>query len=234
MIPLVAQSNSRDLRDQQEADLIALARLHHEEAVRELIRRLNPRLFRVARGILDSDAEAEEVVQEAYLAAFTRLAQFRGDAAFATWVTRIAINAARVRLRTKPRPESYDTVSETGTVSASVLTFPSQTSETAEMSLGRRELRRMLEEVVADLPSDLRIVFLLRETEGLSVLRISRELSINPITVKTRLFRARRRLRTALEGRLKGGFEAVFPFDGARCKNLTQSVIDGLKTIGWF
>jgi RNA polymerase sigma-70 factor (ECF subfamily) len=231
MIPLIAPRPERGLHTASEADLITLARHRDEDAVRELIRRLNPRLFRVARGMLDSDAEAEEVVQEAYLAAFTRLDQFRGEAAFATWVTRIAINAARMRLRRPPRPEPYDTVNEADPASAAVLPFPFP--ETAEMKLGRHELRHMLEEVVADLPRDLRLVFLLREAEGLSVLHIARDLSLNPITVKTRLFRARLRLRKALEGRLKGGFDAVFPFDGARCQRLTGSVVEQLREGGW-
>lgn len=231
MIPVIAQRTERGLHTASEVDLITLAGQRDEGAVRELIRRLNPRLFRVARGMLDSDAEAEDVVQEAYLAAFTRLDQFRGEAAFATWVTRITINAARMRLRRPPRHELYDTVNEAEPASAAVLPFPFP--ETAEMALGRHELRHMLEEVVADLPCDLRLVFLLREAEGLSVLHIARDLSINPITVKTRLFRARRRLRKALEGRLKGGFEAVFPFDGARCQRLTGSVLDQLQVIGW-
>lgn len=80
-----------------EADLVAAARLGTNEAlrelaVRELVRRFNPRLFRVARGIVESDAKAEEVVQEAYLTAFSKIEQFRGDAAFSTWITRITIN----------------------------------------------------------------------------------------------------------------------------------------------
>jgi RNA polymerase sigma-70 factor, ECF subfamily len=218
--------------DASEASLIVQARQHQEDAVRELIHRLNPRLFHVARGILNSDAEAEEAVQDAYMTAFTRLEQFRGDSSFTTWITRITINAARMRLRRIRRPELYDTVNESGQDGASIITFPFGTPETAETILGRRELHTILEVVVADLPADLRLVFLLRETEGLSVLQIARELSLNPITVKTRLFRARRRLRAAMEARLKGGFEAVFPFDGARCQSLTRLVIERLKSEG--
>lgn len=233
MIPRIARPPKQGLQDAAEADLIALARQRNEDAVRELIRRLNPRLFRVARGMVASNAEAEDVVQDAYLAAFTRLDQFQGQSVFATWVTRITINAARMRLRGAHHADPYDTVNEVEPAQARVLTFPTGTMETAEMTLGRHELRHMLEEVVADLPPDLRLVFLLRETEGLSVLRIARDLSLNPITVKTRLFRARRRLRAALEGRLKGGFDTVFPFDGARCQHLTQSVLNQLKESGW-
>ncbi|MGV8989423.1 MAG: RNA polymerase sigma factor [Cypionkella sp.] len=231
MIPQITRPLRPDLHDTPEAALVALARQHDAEAARELIRRLNPRLYRVARGMMASNAEAEDVVQEAYLAAFTRLEQFRGQSAFATWVTRIAINAARMRLRRAPAPEPYDTVNEVEPAGAAVLPFPCP--ETAEMTLARHELRHMLEEVVADLPPDLRLVFLLRETEGLSVLEIAREISLNPITVKTRLFRARLRLRKALEGRLKGGFDSIFPFDGARCQRLTLSVLEQLRANGW-
>ena len=90
----------------------------------------------------------------------------------------------------------------------------------------------MLEAVVAELPSDLRLVFLLREAQGLSILEIARDLSLNPITVKTRLFRARSRLRASLEKQLKGGFETVFPFDGAKCSRMTHSVIELIKNAG--
>lgn len=90
----------------------------------------------------------------------------------------------------------------------------------------------MIEAAVGKLPPDLRLVFLLREGEGMSVLAIARDLSLNPITVKTRLFRARRRLRAALEARMRGGFEAIFPFDGARCARMADWVVAVLKTNG--
>lgn len=87
-----------------EAELIAAARNENEAAVRELIRRLNPRLVRTARGIVSSDAEAEDVVQETHVSAFTRLDRFEGRSQFSTWITRIAINTALMRLR-RARPE---------------------------------------------------------------------------------------------------------------------------------
>lgn len=216
-------------RDLTETALVDAARAQDEAAVRELIRRMNPRLFRVARGIVDSDSSAEDVVQETYLAGFTRLQSYRGEAAFSTWMTRIAINAARMqRRRTRPT-EEYDTVNETDESGADILIFPGFGAEAAR---GRSELRVMLETVIADLPTDLRLVFLLRETEGLSILEIARDLGLNPITVKTRLFRARMRLRAGLHSRLNGGFDAVFPFDGARCANMADRVVMQLRAEG--
>lgn len=216
----------------EEWALVAAARKGDEAAVRELIRRLNPRLFRVARGIVASDAEAEEVVQEAYLAAFTRLDTFRGEARFATWITRIALNAARMHARRARSQEEYDTVAEGDENRPRVLAFRGSQPDRPEAALGREQIRGLLERAVADLPPDLRVVLLLRETEGLSVLAIARDLSLNPVTVKTRLFRARRRLRAALERRIQGGFEAIFPFDGARCAGMAERVVAALKAQG--
>lgn len=226
MIPRAAPA-AEDLGEASEEALVARACERDEAAVRELIRRHNRRLFRVARGVVESDAEAEEVLQDAYLAAFTRLAEFRGEARFSTWITRIVLNAAGMRRRRARPLEEYDTVSEEVNDTARVFVFPG--TEGTEAALGRSQLRGAIEAAVAELPPELRLVFLLREAEGLSTLAIARDLRLNPITVKTRLFRARRRLRAALEARLRGGFEAVFPFDGARCSSMADRVVAELK-----
>lgn len=214
-----------------EGDLLAAAAAHSEPAVRELIRRNNPRLFRVARGIVSTDAEAEDVVQETYLAAFRRLDSFRGASAFSTWITRIAINHALMHQRRKRPEEEYDTVIESA--ATSVLHFPGSPLETAEAQLGRHQFRRTLEELVNGLPSELRLVFVLSETEGMTTKEIGRDLELNPITVKTRLFRARRWLRSDLERRMKGGFDTIFPFDGARCASMAERVVQGLNAQGY-
>ena len=210
-----------------EADLVAAARRGSELAVRELIRRLNPRLFRVARGIVDSDSEAEEALQEAYLSAFSKLESFRERASFSTWITRIVINASQMQRRRARPVEEYDTVDETHL--PRVLVFPGQMAELPESALGRAQLRGLLESAVAELPPKMRLPFLLREVEGMSVIAIARELRINPITVKTRLFRARRRLRSTIEQKIQGGFESIFPFGGKRCADMADRVIDRLQ-----
>ena len=106
--------------------------------------------------------------------------------------------------------------------------------EGSEAALGRTQISTMLEAAVAGLPAELRLVFLLHEAEGLGVLAIARTLSLNPITVRTRLFRARKRLRAGLEARLRGGFEAIFPFDGARCAHMADRVIADLRRKNFF
>lgn len=213
-----------------ETELVSAARAGSEAAVRELIRRLNPRLFRVARGIVASDIEAEDVVQDTYLAAFAKLESFREEASFETWITRIAINNARMQLRRNHPNEVYDTVTEGDT--PHILVFPGQSPEPAETSIARTEIRRVIEKAVADLPPVLRLTFILRETEGLSTAATARQLQINPITVKTRLFRARLLLRASLERKLRGGFEEIFPFDGKRCTDMADRVVSKLKAEG--
>ena len=225
--PVVQRRPAGSLADAPEAELVAAARARDEAAVRELIRRINPRLFRVARGVVASDAEAEEVVQEAYLAAFTRLDTFKAEASFATWITRIALNAAMMRHRRARPHEEYDTVAEAPR--DTVLPFPGRGTDQPDAALGQRQVRELLERAVAELPPDLRLVFLLREAEGMSTLAIARDLSLNPVTVKTRLFRARQRLRKSIEQRLRGGFDAIFPFGGGRCTAMADRVVAELR-----
>lgn len=212
-----------------ESGLVAAARLGDEVAIRELIRRLNPRLFRVARGIVPSDAEAEEVVQETYLAAFTQLDRFEERARFSTWITRIAINTARMHRRRARPVEEYDTVTEDR--NRQIVSFPGSQPEAADSVLGRAQVRALLEAAISELPPDLRLPFLLHEVEGMRVSEIAQDLSINPITLRTRMFRARRQLRAALSEQVSGGFGAVFPFDGARCAMMADRVIETLKAM---
>ena len=220
------------MADRPESDLVALARQRNEPAIRELVRRLNPRLFRAARGIMNNDADAEDVVQEAYLKAFSHIDEFREEASFRTWVTRIAVNAARMRLRAVRPQEEYDTVTEENNGRATGVPCPGPGADRPEAELGRDQLRTWLEAAVASLPESLRLIFLLRESEGMTVREIAHDLDLNPITVKTRLFRARRKLRSALENRLNGSFEDIFPFEGARCAHMADRVIDGLRRAG--
>lgn len=231
MLKTVAEIGGHEDR-RGEAELVAGARQGDQAAIRELIRRLNPRLFRVARGVVETDAEAEEVVQEAYLAAFTKLDSFRGEARFSTWVTRIALNAAAMRRRAAWPHESYDTVIETEMEGASIVPFPGVEIERPEAAVARREVRNILETAIATLPAPLRVVFLMHESEGMDVRSIAKDLGLNPITVKTRLFRARRRLRAVMEKELAGGFASVFPFDGQRCHALTERTVAALAARG--
>lgn len=212
-----------------ETALLALARLKDEAAVRELIRRHNQRLFRAARAVVRSDAEAEDVVQASYVKAFTHLDSFRGEARFATWLTRIAINEAMERLRRQRANVTLDRL-DAGLDTAKVIAFPALPQPAdPEIEVSRTEVRLLLERAIDDLPDPFRSVFVLRDIEGLDIEETAEQLGIRPETVKTRLHRARRHLRATLETQFGSAFATLFPFDGQRCVAMADRVIDQLR-----
>ena len=212
-----------------ESELVALARGGEREAFRAIMPRCNQRLFRIARAIVRDEAEAEDVLQEAYARAFAAMAGFRGEAGIATWLTRIVLNEAHGRLRRRRETVDLD-VLEAGEASAQVLEFPGiARSEDPEADAARAQIRRILERAVDALPEPFRLVFILREVEELSVEETADHLGLRTETVKTRLHRARRRLREALDAQLADVMVGAYPFLGARCERITQAVLERLS-----
>lgn len=226
-MPLAAQ-RAADL----ETELIAAARAGQEAAVRQLTRMHNQRLFRVARAITADDAEAEDVVQAAYVKAFTNLDSFRGDAAIGTWLTRIVINEARGRLRRRPMVELSQMDEAHTRAAADVIAFPGLGHSDPEADAARSQIRGLLEGAVDALPEIFRTVFILRDVEELSVEDTADQLELRPETVRTRLHRARRLLRKALESQLQTGLAGAYPFLGVRCEAMTEKVVARLKETG--
>lgn len=213
-----------------DAELADRARNRDGAAIRLIMQRHNRRLYRVARSVLGDDAEAEDVVQEAYFRAFTHLDGFRGDARLSTWLTRIALNEALGRLRQR-RPsidlEHLDAITDQG--EARVIVLPTaRLGSDPEAAAARAEVRRLLERAVDRLPDPFRVVFMLREVEEMSIEETASQLGLRPETVKTRLHRARRLLRKSLHEALCTSLADVFPFAGARCARITGTVLDRL------
>jgi RNA polymerase sigma-70 factor (ECF subfamily) len=209
--------------------LVALARKGDEAAIRALIKRHNQRLFRVARAIVRNDAEAEDVVQASYVSAFTHLEDFRDEAKFSTWLTRIAANEAIGRLRRQRPSTDIEQIDLESATSAQIIQFPALQAQTnPESEMSRQEIREFLEMAVDRLPPAFRAVFVLRDVEGLSVEETASFLSVKEETVRTRLHRARKLMRAALEEQLTGAFASLFPFDGERCVHMADRVIDAL------
>ena len=210
--------------------LVARALAGEDGAIRTLVRRHNQKLFRVARAVTGDAAEAEDVVQASYVKAFSHLASFRGEAQFATWLTRITLNEALGRRRRqRPTAPLEAAEREQAAGGGQVILFPAtQLAINPETEMARSEVRDILERVVDELPAAFRLVFVLREVEGMSVEETARQLSLKPETVRTRLHRARRLLRTAIEAELSGAFTALFPFDGERCVHMADRVLAAL------
>jgi RNA polymerase sigma-70 factor, ECF subfamily len=205
--------------------LVDLARGRSEVAVRALTRRYNRRLFRIVRSILRDDAEAEDVVQETYVRAFTGLDLFRGDAAFGTWLTRIAMNEALGRLRRRRPTVDWESYGENRTT-AQVINFPASAhSKDPEQTMAQGEVREILERAIDGLPAAFRTVFVARLIEDMSIEETADLFGLKPETVKTRLHRARALLREALDKQMGPMLTSTFPFDGARCDRMTDAVV---------
>ena len=222
MHPIPLPDKPESLSDEE---LLVRARLRDERAVRAITLRYNRRLYRVARSILRNDSEAEDVVQETYVRAFTGLDLFRGEAAFGTWLTRIAINDALGRLRRRRSTVDWESHGE-DRLHAEIIQFPgSAAANDPERTMARSEIRDVLEQSIDDLPDPFRLVFVARVVEGMNVEETAELLGLRPETVKTRLHRARMLLRTTLEKQLGPALTDAFPFDGRRCGRMTELVV---------
>jgi RNA polymerase sigma-70 factor (ECF subfamily) len=211
-----------------EADLIQRARGRDEAAIRAIMQANNRRLYRIARGILRNDSEAEDVVQETYVRAFTHLESFRGDSSLATWLARIAMNEALGRLR-RQRPSVELSTLPPGVLEAQIIQFPhSAASEDPEKTVAQREIQHVVEHAIDELPEAFRIVFITRVIEGMNVEETAELLDLKPETVKTRLHRARTMLRDNVEKKIGPVVMEVFPFAGKRCERLTDAVLKRL------
>lgn len=214
-----------DAESLTDEELVGRARAREEAAVRTLTRRYNRRLFRVARSILRNDAEAEDVVQETYVRAFTGLDKFRGEASFSTWLTRIAMNEALGRLRRR-RPTVEWTTYGADRAQAEIIQFPvSAAGQDPERTMAQGQIRAVLERLIDELPGSFRAVFVARIVEGMSVEETAALYGLKEETVKTRLHRARTLLRAALANQLGPALTDTFPFAGQRCERLTETVV---------
>jgi RNA polymerase sigma-70 factor (ECF subfamily) len=201
---------------------VARAGAGDDAAFATLMRRHNQRLFRLARAVVRDDREAEDVVQEAYVRAFTHLDQFEGRARFATWLSRIALHEALARVR---RGRRFAALPEEETLSDLPVTARSGPEDRA----ANRELAVALAAAVDALPESHRAVFVLREVEGLSTAETAEVLGLSQPNVKVRLHRARAALRADLERRLGGEVPRLWAFDGERCDRVVAEVVERLR-----
>ena len=214
-----------------DAELVDQVRHGFREAFRHLMQRGNQRLFRMARGVLNDDAEAEDVVQESWLHAYAKLETFRGESSVMTWMTRIVLNESYQRLRERRPTADVEQLDSVLARSASVIPFPGQFgTENPAATASRAQIRQLLEHAVAALPEPFRLVFILREIEECTIEETALTLGIRAETVKTRLHRARRLLRVALNDTLRTTLGDTFPFLGARCARVTDNVMNVLAT----
>jgi RNA polymerase sigma-70 factor (ECF subfamily) len=187
-----------------------------------LMRRYNQRLYRVARAILKDDGEAEDVMQQAYVNAYVHLDQFAERASFSTWLTKIAVYEALARSRRRGGAQPH-TDFESG---EDAMTHIKESGPDPEHQAFATELRSLLESAVETLPEHYRIVFTLRQIEGLSTAETAESLGISEENIKTRLHRARALLRDDLLARAGAATSEAFQFHLSRCNRVVAGVLE--------
>ncbi len=205
-------------------EVVRRVRAGESELFELLMRRYNQRLYRVARSILRDDGEAEDVMQQAYLNAFSHLHQFAGNARFSTWLTRIAVHEALARARRRSRFRGLDGAddSEEHKMLQDVRPDPERQAHTAE-------LRLLLEAAIDALPGHYRSVFVLREAEGLDTLEVAECLEISAEAVRQRLSRARALLRRRIFEATGESRGEAFSFHLSRCDRVVNGVMPTLR-----
>jgi RNA polymerase sigma-70 factor (ECF subfamily) len=186
-----------------------------------LMRRHNERIYRAARAILRDEREAEDVMQQAYVNAYTHLRQFDGRAQFSTWLTRIAVHEALARIRRRARFTEYlpDEPSRQE--------FPMYSSSTPdpERQAFSRELGALLERAIDRLPDGAREVFMLRQVEGMNTAEVAEALDLSEDAVKARFSRARAALRRDLSEQVGIASAETFRFLRPRCDRVVAAVL---------
>jgi RNA polymerase sigma-70 factor, ECF subfamily len=211
-----------------DAALVQQIRRGDAGAFGALMRRYNRRLYRTARAILKDDGAAEDALQEAYVAAFNHVGEYRGEAALGTWLTRIVVNQALQALRRGRRERVVVPFDEAG--ADRILEIEDAPAGAPENVLLRAEMRRLIERKIDELPESYRAVFMLREVEDMTVEETAAALDIPAATVRSRLFRAKARLRESLAHEMDVATQDVFGFDGERCDRIVKTVLARIAT----
>lgn len=215
-------------------DLVARAGRGEALAFELIMRRHNRLLFRSARGVVGDDAEAQDVVQETYLRAFSLLGTFRGDCALGTWLARIAIHVAfdvqRKRGRSVPIDDSLDCGAEPAMEHA--MAFNAPATAAPDVQAETAQMRSLLQRAIDSLPPIYRSVFILRAVQEMSVDETATCLQVSADVVKTRYLRARSLLRDALGAQVEAHAHEVYAFAGARCDTVVAHVMAELQQQG--
>ena len=205
---------------QSDAEIIGQVLDGDTGAFELLMRRYNERVYRAARSIVRDELEAEDIMQQAYVNAFTHLRQFNGAAQFATWLTKITINEALARVRRRGRYQAFD-----DDLPKMEHFMPTGAIENPERQAFAGELRGLLESAIDTLPDGMREVFVLRDVEGLSTSEVAESLGVSEDVVKARLSRGRAALRRMLLERTGASTPEAFRFYRPRCDRIVAHVM---------
>jgi len=222
--------SSRDAGDSDEA-IVRRVQEGETELYEVLVRRYNRRVYRVARAVLRDDAGVEDVMQEAYLRAFTALPRFQGRAQFSTWLTRIVINCALAHRRRQSRRAEIDleSVPEPAARGGTGDHGGDAGLSAEELGILQKQVGRLIEKTLESLPPSYRTVFVLREMEEMSISETAACLGISPVNARVRLHRARKLMKEGLRRQMPD--IGLYAFLGERCDTLTARVMTQVNQI---
>lgn len=189
-----------------------------------LMIRYNELLYRVIRSYIDQDADVEDTMQEAYVKAYQKLYQFKNEAMFSTWLVRIGINEALQRIRNRKKHQSVAITSASEALQIADSPFVSPETETIN-----KESAMFIEKAIDALPNKYKIIYMLKEIEGMDISEISKSLNLSKTNVKVRLHRARNMMKEYI---FKATNTAnVFEFGNAKCDRVVENVMSRIKNI---
>jgi RNA polymerase sigma-70 factor (ECF subfamily) len=220
-------ADTRALAAHDDATLLREVARGDRAAFEVLMRRYNRRLYRLARATLRDDAEAKDALQDAYLCAYRSAAQFRGESALSTWLSRLVLNACAARQRRTARRENIVPIVSSDRNMDIVAGVP-DSAEQPDRQVARAQMRGVLERKVSELPEMFRVVFVLRSVEELSFEEIADTLCVPPETVRSRHFRAKGLLRESLAKEIDLAESDIFEFAGTRCDSIVAAVLASL------
>ncbi|HSD63860.1 MAG TPA: RNA polymerase sigma factor [Ignavibacteriaceae bacterium] len=202
------------LKNLTDEELIARVREGSVEYYREIVKRYNQRMYRIAISYGVYDDDSEEVIQTAFITAYEKLEQFRGEAKFSTWLTRILINECLMLKRKKKKSISID----------EIVTLPAGEHLNPESKYMDKERKKILEDAILKLPEKYKSVYILKEIEGMSIEKVAEAISISQVNVKVRLHRAR----TMMREFIGQDFDVteLFTFGNERCDRVADNVMD--------
>ena len=211
---------STDIAQTSFADEELISRILNGETYlyEHIIRKYNQRMYRICMSIIHDDNEAEDLMQNAYIKAYENLSTFKGKSKFSTWLSRILINESLLWLQRNKRKINFqhEVLKENNSKSVN------QKTNTPAQQMMNNELKKILEEAIAQLSPKHRVVFVMREIENMSVAETSECLHISQINVKVRLNRAKEMLRDIL---MKSEYKEVYSFHLLRCDTIVTAVM---------
>src|SRR5262245_11710927 len=214
-----------------DAEIVKRVRAGERALFEVLMRRHNQRVYRTVRAVVKDERDVEDVMQQAYVNAFTHLHQFEERSQFSTWLTRIVLNEAFGRRRKLQSESMASRPSDVDQDPGACMERITSSQPDPERQAYAGELRRVLEEAIDALPDTYRTVFMLRDVEGLSTSETGEGLGLGEEAVKTRLHRARAMIRRSVRARIGGAAPGAFQFEAPRCDRVVAAVFARLSLL---